>query len=387
MQGSDLLLCDFTSSSYRRHKGFTLVELLVVIAIIGVMVGLLLPAVQAAREAARRMSCGNNMKQLGLGLHNYHAAYNKLPPVTGGTISNGFNRSAFIAMLPFIEQQALWEEISNPYFDTVTMTTFPAGGVAPTNDTYPPWHRQVQTILCPSDLLQVSPRPIAATNYAFCHGDAYWKVNETRNSSNNPINIGQHRGMFKIRFQLGFEDCLDGTSNSIAMGEIVRTDGSREVKSNMTYNLAMFQNNPKAGCWDQAVDPTAPLQYRPSPGVQLTTETTDGVRSRGNNWVHGSPYWCGFTTVFPPNAPSCSFNSAPSTPGGIFTAASRHIGGCHVLMVDGAVKFITESVNTGDLSIGSVGSGGVNPPVGEPSPYGIWGAAGTIANSETLMLE
>ncbi len=96
-----------------RRSGFTLVELLVVIAIIGVMVGLLLPAVQAAREAARRMSCSNNMKQLGLGLHNYHSSYNKFPAgVRGGTSpSEGWGLPFFHGLLPFIEQQALWEQI------------------------------------------------------------------------------------------------------------------------------------------------------------------------------------------------------------------------------------------------------------------------------------
>ena len=93
--------------------GFTLLELLVVIAIIGVMVGLLLPAVQAAREAARRMSCTNNMKQLGLGLHNYHSAYNNFPAgVRGGTSpSEGWGFPFWYGLLPFIEQQSLAENL------------------------------------------------------------------------------------------------------------------------------------------------------------------------------------------------------------------------------------------------------------------------------------
>ena len=129
--------CDM-SRRKRERRGFTLVELLVVIAIIGVLVGLLLPAVQAAREAARRMSCSNNFKQIGLAMHNYHSAYKQLPMqgvgtdspgssnpgigVTGPTAnwwanynhSNAWRLSALVGMTPFIEQQAIWEEISNP---------------------------------------------------------------------------------------------------------------------------------------------------------------------------------------------------------------------------------------------------------------------------------
>ena len=115
-------------------SGFTLVELLVVIAIIGVLVGLLLPAVQAAREAARRMSCSNNFKQVGLAMHNYHSAYKQLPPQGTGTgttdptqgwwvLSNSSSEecvSALVGFAPFMEQQALWEQISNPSTETVT---------------------------------------------------------------------------------------------------------------------------------------------------------------------------------------------------------------------------------------------------------------------------
>ncbi len=114
-------------------------ELLVVIAIIGVLVGLLLPAVQAAREAARRMSCSNNFKQIGLGLHNYHSAYDKLPLAGAGTqptvatdawvataTGNNLRLSMLVGTLPFIEQQALWEQISNPL--VAGATTFPSMG-------------------------------------------------------------------------------------------------------------------------------------------------------------------------------------------------------------------------------------------------------------------
>ena len=109
------------------RAGFTLVELLVVIAIIGILVALLLPAVQAAREAARRMQCTNNEKQLGLGLQNYHDIYKKLPPRIGGNYVLNYSPSGIMRLLPFIEQDPLYQQISGPL--TIGATTYRAFNV------------------------------------------------------------------------------------------------------------------------------------------------------------------------------------------------------------------------------------------------------------------
>ena len=186
----------------RKQTGFTLVELLVVIAIIGVLVGLLLPAVQAAREAARRMSCSNNFKQIGLAIHNYHSAFKQLPTHGAGTdtlggpapngstgattnwwsnygAANAWRLSALVGLTPFCEQQALWEQISNPStvnaLDPSTPYTvpWPAMGPVPQNLRYAPWVTEIPTLRCPSDP-GVGLPALGRTNYAACLGDSMW---------------------------------------------------------------------------------------------------------------------------------------------------------------------------------------------------------------------
>ncbi len=364
-----------------RRRGFTLVELLVVIAIIGVMVGLLLPAVQAAREAARRMSCGNNFKQLGLGLHNYHAAYNRLPQQGGGTnggagVNNGLFLSALVPMLPFIEQQSLWEQISNP------LGTYPAMGPVPWDAGYAPWRTTVGTYRCPSDPTQPNPGRTGLNNYAMCIGDGIaWTDRGGINDNGTPANPAAAdqflRGVFRTRRVCGFRDVLDGTANTIMMGEIVTDSGNREIIAQPVFigDDAVF-NNPTATACTGQIDPARPQFWLQTANLQYPNG--DWWR-KGHRWACSLTLYTNINTIRPPNKESCQgWNSDGRE--GTYTAGSRHQGGCHVLMTDGAVRFITDSIEAGNQT--------TNISVaGMQSPYGLWGSLGTAASKETIRSE
>jgi len=385
------------------RRGFTLVELLVVIAIIGVMVGLLLPAVQAAREAARRMSCGNNMKQLGLGLHNYHSAFGSFPAAGSGTALNEGRLGMLVALLPYLEQQAVWDMVSNPLlagpgespagnFQLNGQPAWPAFGyqVWADLDDYRPWRTQVSTFRCPSD----PGRPsigAATTNYAYCLGDAvkriYYPVRDPF------VDQGVIRGVFARGAFRGFRDILDGSSNTIAMGEIATYLGDRGIRGGI-LDINVF---PGGGGADQVgqspgpailftrVDPQRPGFYNvPDSQIFVTLG-----QSRGGRWHDGLPAMTAITTVLPPNSPSVAgfagWGHINGYTHGVFSATSRHQGGCHVMFADGAVKFVSDSVDAGNRSAASVSVNHGN--VGARSPYGVWGALGTAASGETASLE
>lgn len=370
-----------------------MVELLVVIAIIGVLVGLLLPAVQAAREAARRMSCSNNFKQIGLAFHNYHAAYNRLPMQMGGTADRGtamdnhFQLSYMVGILPFIEQQSLWEQISNPNNDG---GTFPPMGPEVRNGTYVPWRTQVTGFRCPSDPTESSGGESGYSNYAASLGDSGYEEQGNGVNADGTINSGgsnwQHeqisrwdRGFFRGRRAKKFRDILDGLSNTIAAGEMVVDNNTKEVIGSFLTN----QNPCQApDTYVSEIDPERPRFYLGS------TEANRNYQ-RAHKWQDGLPHYTGFNTIRPPNSYSQTRAYAHGNGFGWFTASSRHQGGCHVLLGDGAVKFITDSIEAGNQSIIPPGScAGAGGPGGEflngrESPYGLWGALGTANCSET----
>ena len=190
----------------KRRLAFTLVELLVVIAIIGILVALLLPAIQAAREAARRSECLNNLKQLGVAHQNYHDTFNSFVYRKGGTngsdsaTSNRGRRSGFISLLPFLEQQGMWETIVNG--------TPPEGPSAWSG--WGPWNDAPDSLLCPSDAGYPN-KDGRHNSYAFCIGD--------RAENANNQNGATVRGMFGVNQTVTFAQILDGTSNTILMSE------------------------------------------------------------------------------------------------------------------------------------------------------------------------
>jgi prepilin-type N-terminal cleavage/methylation domain-containing protein len=403
------------------RRGFTLVELLVVIAIIGILVGLLLPAVQAAREAARRMSCSNNFKQVGLAIHNYHSAYKQLPGHMTGTTpaplpgiwflpsdnSNHMMLSIFVGLTPFMEQQALWEKINNP--NSVDLTSpgtprvppWPSMGPTPTDETnvlglgmnarntaYAPWMTEIPTLRCPSDPGTGLPA-MGRTNYAACLGDAVlWQQQGLVNSNLGPPGsfIAQAirasgRGVFVSREEVKFRDILDGLANTIMGGEIATDLGDRSAK---THPYGFFPsatgmlNNPTS-CRAE-LDPDRPAFW--AAGAPLLGDN----QGRGFRWANGHFPYTVVNTVLPPNSEVCMGGNAWGF--GYMPPSSQHQGGAHMLMSDGAVIFITDSIEAGDSTAGTVwiyGTGDQAP--GRPSPYGLWGALGTKASKEVIKEE
>jgi prepilin-type N-terminal cleavage/methylation domain-containing protein/prepilin-type processing-associated H-X9-DG protein len=411
----------------RRRRAFTLVELLVVIAIIGVMVGLLLPAVQAAREAARRMSCGNNFKQIGLGIHNYHSAYNQLPihgtgtyipggrdlwdnptPVNGFTGTSNHRLSFLVGLTPFVEQQALWEQISNPLArntdGSTRMPPWQAMGPRMAELQYPPYATDIATFRCPSDPGTGLPA-LGRTNYAACTGDSsyrsrdpYLNVDELAedptvtfpHTPTNTANKANHsnaasRGMFVVTRKMSFRDTLDGLANTVMCGEIATDIGDKDNRTSMpqvgTGVTGERQNCHLNPTFLQAsVDPLRPRFW--SPG--FTFAVTSG---RGYRWHDCMPIFSQMNTILPPNNLVCTDAVNAAHGDLVATASSRHQGGVHVLMGDGAVKFITDSIEAGNSRNPVVWLNGTaanrNAP-GSPSPFGLWGSLGTRSGKEVI---
>lgn len=360
--------------------GFTLVELLVVIAIIGILVGLLLPAVQAAREAARRMQCSNNLKQLGLAVHNYESTFGRFPARQAGTgtIATAQQRlrlSIFVTTTPFYEQTALWNEIQ-------TRQNAPWANSA--------WYNtQIDTLICPSDAYNPTQdaRPANAPNgrcsYAANGGDNYLSsvVSASERTDQNlawQMRTMTNRGVFGRHDYPKMATITDGTSNTLMLSErsipVNRQDRGMAVVDASGSNLSAYVPLSCRTFWQGQ-------RYVPS-ASPFTQDTSPGYR-----WADGSAFFAAFTTILPPNTAVCLLGDPNWQSGGghyapgIWTPTSQHPAGVNSTMCDGSVRFISETIDTGNLSVvaPAATSSGL-------SPYGVWGAMGTKAGGEAVRL-
>lgn len=314
----------------RRRAGFTLIELLVVIAIIAILIALLLPAVQQAREAARRTQCRNKLKQFGLALHNYHDTHQVLPasPVAdvmdaAGTGFEGWNGWSGVTMLlPYIDQAPLYNTLLlNQYWDRTTQNQ--------TGTRQP-----IAAFTCNSDPMsgkkpQGSSSPIS---YALSAGPvATWHV------TNSP-------GPFSRWSSHNFSSFTDGTSTTILMSElrIGLNDGTRDISWRVVD--PSFSGSTTFTATQSEVNRAR--AYHTSCLALLPTAPNNDSDDIGRWWSSGRCGWGPwFNTIMPPNMdPHCD-NDASVTDTRFQTAQSYHTGGVHVLMGDGAVKFVSENVD------------------------------------------
>ncbi len=361
------------TATVRRKRGFTLIELLVVIAIIGVLVSLLLPAVQQAREAARRTQCRGNLKQLGLALHNYHETFLVFPygrggtgHVDGGTIDNtgsNVNRlSGYVGLLPSMDQGPLYNQMSSSV--TIGAVTYKPFGPKTDTVAYTPYMTNIPVFNCPSSIKRLTAVLGGSTNYAFCWGDNSREITGSETVSARVDVRSDMRGLF------GFQTCrsvamvLDGTSNTIAMAEIATGDDSNAIKGSVARSRGT-----------QTYDSPITCLLEGNRGTGMLTTTGANAGWRGNGWANGVVSYTGMNTILPPNSPSC-MQSSNDHSNGQAPASSWHAGGIHALMADGAVRFISDNINTGNLSLPDVRKG--------PSPYGVWGALGSIQGGEVV---
>lgn len=297
-------------SNYRR--GFTLIELLVVIAIIAILIGLLLPAVQKVREAAARIKCSNNLKQLGLAVHNYQDSHGRLPPngvqptlpATNSFSINGYWWSWIARSLPFIEQDNLFKQgnIPNAQLSAV-LTTCSA---------------QIPTLLCPSDPSNGSPKTdraqlegfaIGCANYKGVSGNNWaWGSTPYTPPGGSANGLDEGNGIFyrnDITRPLRLEQLLDGTSNTPMIGEDL-------VDKNVYVNWP-YANAATGTC-------AIPLN--------------NGLKS-------GDP----------------GFNTPTDWPN-LYSFRSRHTGGANFVLADGSVRFVRDSINLATYRNAASHSGG-----------------------------
>ena len=396
-------------------RAFTLVELLVVIAIIGILIALLLPAVQAAREAARRMQCTNNLKQMSLALHTFHDAHKRLPgfawdPMWTTAYSTGkagdpeVNArrlhgtdvySVHVSLLPFIEQTALHSTLTAQL--ALGLSKFPSGNEAreyapepsfggllrDSNDAQTiqsPFGVRLSAFVCPSDGQngRGSATDSKPTNYAVSMGDAAvpwdWQHRGTFRSGNT-----SHRANGKT----GLNTMTDGTSNTIVFSEITigRGGSDMNVKTGIVNGESAFRDPYRSMSYITPLDCSS---HRGDGVLKLdgNITATSFAGNKGHRWSDSRLNYSSFVTFVAPNGISCRTNTEQW---GGNAASSYHTGGVNVGLGDGSVTFASDSIGVGrqEMLIGQdKGYTGDIDRYSGPSTYGVWGAMGSASGAD-----
>ncbi len=310
-----------TVESPVKRAGFTLVELLVVIAIIGVLMGLLLPAVQMAREAARRTDCSNRLRQIGLSLHNYEGAKKRFPSayeykVTAaypGIAEHFYRWSALAILTPYLEQANVYNRLN------LQVPLHLIGHTPPIHPDNAPWVAiDVPTFFYPSDTMRSPTSGWGGTNYVASWGTGR---DDGRNLSAD--------GMFHINSKRRLAEIRDGLSNTVAFSESLLgtgaaastygvVQGTRQERDGMSWLLGNAMSNT---CWASST----PVQF-----------------TRGDKWADGAISSSGYDHYLPINSKQGDCYSRIAT---WKAARSAHPGGVSVLHADGSVKFVNEEVD------------------------------------------
>ncbi len=315
-----------------RRPGFTVIELLVTIAIIGLLIALLLPAIQSAREVARRMQCANNLKQIGVALHSYHSTHSVLPfgvgldhDVTISTMGTLDDRrySAQSLILPQLDQANIYSRIDfnvapfHPFVNAATgdQSVIAANGTNVVNGEAAKAHLDV--FLCPSDMDRLSIL-WSHNNYRACNGGDW--SGRTGN------------GMFGQITSVKFANVTDGLSQTAMFSERVKGTGDKSVydKHSDLYDLT--------GIWLESAFRDRCDQLTPA----VAATHNQDIES-GQTWLEGNMNWTRYNHVLPPNQISCK--NGYTWDGVIMTASSRHNGGVNILLGDGSMQFVSDSVD------------------------------------------
>jgi prepilin-type N-terminal cleavage/methylation domain-containing protein/prepilin-type processing-associated H-X9-DG protein len=320
-----------------RKRGFTLIELLVVIAIIGVLIALLLPAVQAAREAARRAQCTNNMKQIGLALHNYSSAHGVFPMGRERGPYDGHGRcySAYAMILPQLDQTPAFNAIN---FDH-SPDNGPSGTSVPENTTV--MNLVIGSLLCPTDKYEKLQGESGVHNYPLNTGTTF--PLSLRNPGRVPVT-----GIFFENSAIKFADITDGTSFTVCISETVKADlGGPSVwdGASPTNGFVLTRGNDNSSNGPELTDYASQCS---GPGLALQ-------QTRGSRWVYGAPGHSMYNHIRPPNdqGVDCRGGLPHSHRSSVWwdrlslniASRSRHPGGVNALCCDGSVRFVKDTTS------------------------------------------